>query len=295
MRALLLWLLCTGVAVAAPAWRFPAAQRVVGLGDVHGDFEATRAALRLADLIDGGDHWIGGSAVLVQTGDVLDRGDGERQIMELLARLQGEASKAGGRVILLSGNHELMNAQGDLRYVTPGGLSTFADLAVARPGLESAPPAYRGRLSAFLPGGAFALRLAEQPLIVVVGDTVFAHGGVLPAHVDRIEAINAGVAAWLRGVGPPPKADLGLAGPVWTRDWSKGDLDAATCARLDEVLVRLKVKRMVVGHTVQRRGITQACEGKVWRIDVGMAKHYGGRPAVLEITPAGVVVRTGAP
>ncbi len=48
-------------------------------------------------------------------------------------------------------------------------------------------------------------------------------------------------------------------------------------------MAELKVTRMVVGHTVQARGVTSACEGKVWRIDVGIAKHYGGKPAALEI------------
>jgi hypothetical protein len=40
---------------------------------------------------------------------------------------------------------------------------------------------------------------------------------------------------------------------------------------------------MVVGHTVQRTGITSFCGGRVWCIDVGIAAYYGGRPEVLEI------------
>jgi hypothetical protein len=40
---------------------------------------------------------------------------------------------------------------------------------------------------------------------------------------------------------------------------------------------------MVVGHTVNREGISPACGEKVWRVDVGLAEHYGGSPAVLEL------------
>jgi hypothetical protein len=40
---------------------------------------------------------------------------------------------------------------------------------------------------------------------------------------------------------------------------------------------------MVVGHTVQDHGITSACDGTLWRIDVGLAKHYGGPIEVLEL------------
>jgi hypothetical protein len=40
---------------------------------------------------------------------------------------------------------------------------------------------------------------------------------------------------------------------------------------------------MVVGHTVQRRGVNSACDGKVWRIDVGLSRYFGGPIQALEI------------
>ena len=45
---------------------------------------------------------------------------------------------------------------------------------------------------------------------------------------------------------------------------------------------------MVVGHTVQQQGITSACDGKLWRIDVGLAEVYGGPIEVLEVRRAAV-------
>jgi len=56
-------------------------QRIVAFGDVHGDFEAARGALRLAGAIDELDRWIGGDLIVVQTGDQLDRGDQEQAIL----------------------------------------------------------------------------------------------------------------------------------------------------------------------------------------------------------------------
>jgi len=41
---------------------------------------------------------------------------------------------------------------------------------------------------------------------------------------------------------------------------------------------------MVVGHSVQPQGINAACDGKVWRIDVGLSAHYGGPLQVLQLT-----------
>jgi hypothetical protein len=77
--------------------------------------------------------------------------------------------------------------------------------------------------------------------------------------------------------------------PMWHRAYSQGEPDAATCATLDEALAALKVSRLVVGHTPQLgRGANAACDGKVWRIDTGMAAHYGGQAQVIEITEGGV-------
>jgi hypothetical protein len=77
-----------------PAWRFIATDRIIALGDLHGDLQATRAALRLAGLIDPADRWTGGTTTLVQTGDQLDRGDDEPEIINLLEALAPQAEAA---------------------------------------------------------------------------------------------------------------------------------------------------------------------------------------------------------
>ena len=73
-------------------------ERVVAVGDVHGAYAQFAAILRAAVLIDGRDRWIGGRAILVQTGDVLDRGSDSRRALDLLRRLEREAAQARGRV-----------------------------------------------------------------------------------------------------------------------------------------------------------------------------------------------------
>src|SRR5262245_14815915 len=143
--------------------RMPAPPRLVALGDLHGDLSGARAALRAAGAIDDGDRWIGGGLVVVQTGDVLDRGDDERALLDLIARLETEAHAAGGAFVLLLGNHELMNAAGDFRYVTPAGLHAFDGVAgTAPPGV---PDEQRSRIAALGPGGSYARRLAQHAVV----------------------------------------------------------------------------------------------------------------------------------
>lgn len=273
----------------------PAVDHLVAIGDLHGDLDVTRKALRLAGAIDGSDRWIGGKLVVVQTGDLIDRGDDDRAVLDLLARLEGEAKQAGGELVLVNGNHELMNVAFDFRYVTPASFTSFADQKGAKidhPRLADLTPSERGRAAAFAPGGTYARQLAPRPVVAQVGRTVFVHGGVLPEHVTYgIDRLNDEVSAWMLGQRPePPSAAAGEQGVAWTRAYSN-DSRAVDCARLERTLKALDADRMVVGHTPQTHGVSPACDGKVWRIDTGLSHHYGGPLQILDVDREGARVK----
>ncbi len=274
------------VAEADASFRFPASERVVAIGDLHGDFSATERAFRLAGAIDDKGHWSGGTMTVVQTGDQLDRGDDERKIIDFLVRLGSEAEAAGGAVLVLNGNHETMNVAGDFRYVTDGARKSFDDLRNRKIPAAAFPPAFRGRAQAFLPGGGAAKLLSERRVIVMVGETLFAHGGVLPAHVAYgIERINEETGAWMRGEREAaPELIVDQEGPVWTRQFAPEVPTPAACTALASALSALGARRLVVGHSIQAGGISFGCKGQVVRIDVGLSKYYGDRAVqILEI------------
>ncbi|KAL0417757.1 UNVERIFIED_CONTAM: Shewanella-like protein phosphatase 2 [Sesamum radiatum] len=100
---------------------FDQPRRLIAIGDLHGDLPKTKKALRLAGLIGPEDRWSGGSATVVQVGDIFDRGGDEIKLLYFFEKLKREAAKAGGLVITLNGNHEIMNVDGDFRYVTRRG------------------------------------------------------------------------------------------------------------------------------------------------------------------------------
>ena len=285
IRRLALTCLALGI-LLVPVSGTAATQRIVALGDLHGDLGATRQALRLAGAIDDSDHWIGGELIVVQTGDQLDRGDQEQAILELLDRLQDEARAAGGALHVLNGNHELMNVRLDLRYVTEGGYADFQDAVVITEEdslLLAHEPDHRARVAAFRPGGPYALLLAERPVVLVIDGNVFVHGGLLPMHLDYgVERLNREVRQWLLGEGEAPDFIHTSESPTWTREYSD-EVDDEDCLQLNDVLERLGAVRMIVGHSVQEDGITPLCEGRVWCIDAGMSEYYGSRIEVLEI------------
>jgi hypothetical protein len=144
--------------------------RIVAVGDVHGAFESFTAILKKAGLIDEQQRWAGGKAVLVQTGDVSDRGEGMRAALDLLMSLEQQASRAGGRVHPLLGNHEVMNLVGETRDVTPEIFASFGGETAMR--------------EAFGPRGRYGRWLRSKSVIAEVDDSVFLHGGINPDFSD---------------------------------------------------------------------------------------------------------------
>jgi hypothetical protein len=83
-------------------------EKIIAIGDLHGDYDNFVLILKnpKVALVDDDLHWTGGKTHLVQTGDIMDRGDHAREILDLLMRLEKEAEAAGGKLHVLIGNHE---------------------------------------------------------------------------------------------------------------------------------------------------------------------------------------------
>jgi len=91
-------------------------RRLIAIGDVHGERESFKSILRAEDLIDPNGHWSGHGSILLQIGDMIDRGPASLEAMDLIRDIQKEAEGAGGRVIRLLGNHEILVLQGLYYY-----------------------------------------------------------------------------------------------------------------------------------------------------------------------------------
>lgn len=298
---------------------YPAADRIIAIGDVHGDVNAMRQALRNARVIDNKDQWVGGKTVLVQVGDQLDRGNRERDVIDLLFKLQDSAPNSGGAVHILLGNHELMNSRLDFRYVSRGGFDDFhrdggiktvfgkkfkSRLSMRNnESIGMLPEKMQARARSLVAGGPLAVELSQRArLSVIVGDNLFIHAGLSPKHLkfggwegdhamDAIHEINLATRNFLQGSADFPSILSGGTSPIWMRDYSRPSVrnGGPECQMLNETLKRLGVKRMIVGHTPQAEGINSACGGRVWRIDTGMSSAYGGIPEAIEIGRRGNV------
>jgi len=154
--------------------------RIVAVGDVHGDFEQFVKALRAAQVINEKNDWIGGKTHLVQTGDVLDRGPDSRKAMDLLMKLEEEAPKAGGMVHALIGNHEAMVLLGSWGYVSAGEKKAFGGAK-----------AYREAMSA---EGKYGRWIRSHNAVIKINDLVFVHAGIMWAFARQsLAEINEAV------------------------------------------------------------------------------------------------------
>ncbi|KAI9101685.1 Metallo-dependent phosphatase-like protein [Phlyctochytrium arcticum] len=259
------------VVKAAPVIASP--QRIVAIGDLHGDFPAALDVLRMAGVIDANGEWNGGDTVLVQTGDIVDRGTDTIKLYNLFGNLTMQAPATGGKVVQLLGNHEIMNMSEDLRYVTKEDIDTFGSM--------------EARKEAWSRDGWLGNRLRNLDIIDMVNGTVFVHGGISPTYAKKgIQAMNAEARKAYQL--DPPKMDqielFGDEGPLWYRGFAL-DAEPAICTGLDQSLEALNATRMVIGHTPQdeSRKILSRCQNKVLVIDMGISAAYGSNRAVLQI------------
>jgi hypothetical protein len=86
--------------------------KILVIGDLHGDYDNFEKIIRGTGLVDSDLHWSAGPTHLVQTGDIMDRGPDARKILDALIRLEAEAGAVGGLVHVLLGNHEELNIGG---------------------------------------------------------------------------------------------------------------------------------------------------------------------------------------
>ena len=209
---------------------YPPVNRLIAIGDLHGDLSVTLIALKLAGVISKeifpynvqNIQWTGGSTWVVQLGDQIDRcrpDDWEKNciadyndvvedegnnmmIIQIFQKLDAQAKKVGGRVLGMIGNHELMNIDRDFRYVSPKEFLEFVppNERNRKKTDDGYPYGYYHRLKVFERGGNIAKHYAlQKKSITIVGKNLFVHGGLSHELVSKysLHEINEVVKKWL--------------------------------------------------------------------------------------------------
>ncbi len=211
------------LAVGAGSLRPPLAphqndRRIVAIGDIHGAADEFAGILQAAGLVDANQHWTGGTAIFVQTGDCFDRGPGVRRVLDLLMRLEDEARRGGGRIEVLLGNHEVMNLLREFRDVSPESFASFADQkseerrkkafeeyagVAKRAGADAGaardewmkahPPGFLEYVEALGPKGQYGQWLRAHKTVLKLDDTILMHAGLSPDTQGTLDDVNRSV------------------------------------------------------------------------------------------------------
>jgi len=301
----------------------PAKKRIIAIGDLHGDYQLTLDCLKIAKVIDDELKWIGSDTVVIQIGDQVDRcrpmigkkctdpkttpNDEGRdiEILNLFNSLHKKARQYGGGVYSLLGNHEIMNVQGNLNYVSYKGLEQFKDEKNPETG-KKFKSGEEARRYLFKRGNKYGKLLAcTRQTAMIVGSNLFVHAAILPklAKKYNVKDINILVRKWLLkefssnmsipGIGKLKDILVNYeVSPFWPR--LLGNLpndislkDKKCMKYLRETLDLYKCNNMIIGHTPQfyanKSGISSTCTGinekneksmGVWRIDTGSSKAF---------------------
>ena len=240
---------------------------IIAIGDLHADLDAAKNTFHMANITNEMGKWTRENVIVVQTGDLTDRGPDGLETLQWITELEKQAPKYNSSFHVLIGNHEAMNIVGDWRYVSREDVAGFGGAAV--------------RKKAFSKDGEWRDWILQHDAVVEVQGNVFVHGGVSPTYAKEASLLSAEVVNALRTGTDDPI--LRGEGPLWYRGYFLND-EAIACAEVEQVLRQMNAQRMIMGHTTQRSGkIISRCKGKIVGIDTGVSSHYGGNYSAIEI------------
>jgi len=297
----------------------PAVERIIAIGDIHGDYELCIKLLKIGKVINDNLEWIGGSTVVVQVGDQVDRcrpfnnmtcnmkettledENSDIKILKLFTKLDSEAQKnvPPGKVISLLGNHELLNVQGYMNYVSYEGLNKFT----LEDSDSSEKQVIKSRQEYFKPGNKIAKFLACSRLgSIIIGSNLFVHAGLVDhfvrqlrdkknnkteVSINNLAEINLKIQEWLMDLREKGYVDDIISGGKYSMFWNRilGNLPEGVnmknkkCSEnISEVLKVFQINQMIIGHTPQsfihNKQINATCSNKIWRIDNGSSKAF---------------------
>ncbi|HUX14329.1 MAG TPA: metallophosphoesterase family protein [Spirochaetia bacterium] len=223
-------------------------QRIVAVGDIHGNFDAFRQIFTALELVDDKLQWAAEDTTLVQIGDVCDRGNESRRVYELLMNWQETAPLCASQVIVLLGNHEVMEMFGFDRDASLEEIQGYAD--------QPDSPGYLEHRKAFMSSGWLHEWLLGQAGIVQFGPVIFGHGDLPVSFQDRtVDEINQEIIRDIRAhASRPADSTINLPASLFSEDeslvWCRQSRNTETYVRaLESFLRRNHGAIYVCGHT----------------------------------------------
>ncbi|MBC8034388.1 MAG: metallophosphoesterase, partial [Chitinophagaceae bacterium] len=252
-------------------------QKLFVLSDIEGNFDKFRKLLQSSKVMDENFNWTFGNGHLVFAGDMFDRGYQVTECLWLIYSLEEKAKTDGGYVHFILGNHEIMNLQGDLKYVQPKYL-------------ENAKKVNKSLVQLYGEDSELGKWLRTKNVVEKIGDMLFMHGGISRA-INNLDITIPEINQLARPYYAERKRDYGNGkvntimsselGPFWYRSYYESENKRAPVSIIDSTLRKFKVKHIVTGHTIVDDNISVHYGGKVFNTDVKHASSKVTSEALL--------------
>jgi hypothetical protein len=258
---------------------YPIPDRLVIIGDIHGDIKRLKNILIDAKIINNNIEWIAQpqNTIVIQMGDQIDSlnrvEDNDWEIIEDIEVLKFTdlldkiAMSKGGKVISIIGNHEFMNILGNYTYVSKKSIENNE----------------KRRRALFKPGGTLSTLLSNRPIIVKIGSFLFCHAGLKVSHLFILQKYNKDIfylnSLWKKfalTTNIDNKEDsemfskiiLDDDGILWTRNLDTRD-------ELNILLNSLNCNYMFIGHNVVDN--VKFVNNNLWLTDTGISRAFGNK------------------
>jgi hypothetical protein len=247
---------------------YKAVKKMLVISDIEGNFTALRKLLQGNGVIDENFNWTFNKDHLVLVGDFVDRGTMVMEVLWLIYSLEEKAKAAGGYVHYILGNHEIMNMNGDLRYVQERYI-------------EHAALMNRHYMQLFGADAEIGRWLATKNVVERIGNILFTHGGI-SSYVNNLQMplkeLNDGIRPYYRDstfVYPDTRMEVLFSdfGPFWYRGYYSG-APRASMEQIDSTLDFYRVRHISTGHTIVANNISTLFDGKLFNTDVHHADGH---------------------
>lgn len=240
---------------------------ILAISDIEGGYKTFRDFLIHNKVIDKKLNWTFGKGHLVLLGDFVDRGWSVTQVLWFIYKLEQDASKQGGVVHFIIGNHELKNMQG---HYQSSAEKYYAVAAILK----------KQHHELYNTNSVLGRWMASKNTMELINGNLFVHGGIHPdvaATKLNLNQINQIIRKMYYKTYYPSteKTDEQLlnsnrTGIAWYRGYFKDDL---TQKQIESGLSKFNAKAVIVGHTLQSK-VNRQYNGKVIGIDVKHPKDY---------------------
>ncbi len=246
---------------------------LIAVGDAHGEYHSLAAVLISAGLMDPDLNWTGGKTVLLQIGDILDRGLNPLEIDRLLDVLLPQAKAAGGDIIRIVGNHELEILRKNY-FIT----------SLPRFQVED----FRKKLISGIESGKWQAAYSNKGFLFThagVCDSLYA---VLKQPLGEVKITAPKMAKEINRIFVESVISNHYSHPIFNVSFMRGGGDRYGGifwedfnSLLDNYM--LCPFRQIIGHTVTGK-IVMTADGKLIGIDVGMKKVFEGNFEYLKLS-----------